>query len=422
MANLLAYGTQIVGGGGNSQSGGGHVIVDASGTELTQEEKLKFTGGLKTTDDSTNGQTIVDDSPTEIEWSVWNTMTEQEKAAIPKALVVNAPGVDGPIDVELIKTLWTNPSPTAEFAAQTITLSISDYDFLLVNFAYANDNNFQSSIIAPKGHDFTIEMTSPLSNGRLLNISRNVTYVSATSLSISDGTRATSYDSESSAIQNIRCIPTVIYGIKTSVTVDVSGVISDVSTDASKCILTNGNNIEKIIRNTNLSSKYADSLSITNVNNCPPGLCSSEFTTNTPTGNTENLYVFSMAMNEDMDYCKQIAWSMTDNSKIYTRQCFSGLWGAWDVLETNSRTAVVTGTLSSDSAFASVSFPSGFNKDNCMVTSWMIEATSEGWRTGQGIISDSSYRTFVMISSSVQIYNNNPSLYSKPFKIMLKKI
>jgi len=77
MANLLAYGTSIIGGGGGSGSGG-HEIQDATGTALAQEDALQFAGYLNTTDDSSNGRTVVKDVET-VTWTVWQTMTTQQK-------------------------------------------------------------------------------------------------------------------------------------------------------------------------------------------------------------------------------------------------------------------------------------------------------------------------------------------------------
>lgn len=59
--------------------GGGHVIEDASGTELPQEDTLQFAGYLRTTDDDMNGKTVVTDAPEEVTWAVWQTMTDQQK-------------------------------------------------------------------------------------------------------------------------------------------------------------------------------------------------------------------------------------------------------------------------------------------------------------------------------------------------------
>ena len=39
--------------------GGGHTIVDESGTSLPSETKLQFTDGLQAVDDNVNGKTVV---------------------------------------------------------------------------------------------------------------------------------------------------------------------------------------------------------------------------------------------------------------------------------------------------------------------------------------------------------------------------
>ena len=148
MSNFLAYGNRIVGGGSSSPStGGGHVIEDASGTDLTQRDTLKFVGSLKTTDDSTNGKTIVDDSPIEMTWAAWSALTPEQQAAIPKALITDVPDASGSIPVELIKTLWINSSPTSSFAAQTVTLASDDYDFLLISYRETTGStNYKANI------------------------------------------------------------------------------------------------------------------------------------------------------------------------------------------------------------------------------------------------------------------------------------
>lgn len=91
--------------------------------------------------------------------------------------------------------------------------------------------------------------------------------------------------------------------------------------------------------------------SITDVNNCPAGFYSANtFTTNTPSGSLETLLVLSLRMNNDPAYCKQIAWSMSSPSKIYTRQCFGGNWGAWTEIPTGIgiEKVSVTGTVQTD--------------------------------------------------------------------------
>ena len=231
MSNFLSYGNRIVGGGGNSQSGG-HVIENSTGTDLTQRDTLQFAGGLKATDDSTNGKTIVDDSPTEMTWTQWNALTPEQQAAIPKALITDAPGVDGPINVELMTKLWENPNPTSAFAAQTITLSSSDYDFLLVTAVCSTTNGAESSpLILKKNSKGILNYATATSPAAASN--RTITCTSNTQLSVDSAWNAGS-------VVNTELVPIAVYGIKQSVTVDVSAVISDVSTDADKCMLSDG--------------------------------------------------------------------------------------------------------------------------------------------------------------------------------------
>ena len=76
-----------VSGGG---SGGGHVIENASGTELAQRDTLKFGGYLNATDDSTGEKSVVSDAPNEVEYSVWQTMTDAQKTG-KKWIIKNVP-------------------------------------------------------------------------------------------------------------------------------------------------------------------------------------------------------------------------------------------------------------------------------------------------------------------------------------------
>lgn len=223
-----------VGGGSGS---GGHTIEDASGTDFTQRDTLQFKGTLKVSDDSTNEKTVVSDEAEEVEWSVWDAMTEAQRDAYSagkKLDILHAPWASGRIPVELIKTLWTNPSPTTEFAAQNITLASSDYDFLLVETKYkANDTQIVNSVIIPKGYRALMDFGDIVA-GVSKNMYRALVSTSDTSYSFTDAYIE-------STVNNSYLIPIAIYGIKSSVTVDVSGIVADVSTDASKCVYDNTN-------------------------------------------------------------------------------------------------------------------------------------------------------------------------------------
>lgn len=227
--------------GGSSKSGG-HVIQDASGTDLTQEPKLQFGGMLKATDDSENGVTKVSDLAEEVEWSTWNAMTEAQRTAYSagkKLDIINVPSVSGSIPVELLKTLWENPNPTAEFAAQNITLASDDYDFLIVLYNPMIGINvyLRATAIISKGAHTILSYTFA-NDDSVGCANRWFVYVNDTTYSADVGYGENSGSTRSQT--NGACVPVAIYGIKSSVNVDMSALVANVSTSASKCMLSDG--------------------------------------------------------------------------------------------------------------------------------------------------------------------------------------
>lgn len=106
--------------------------------------------------------------------------------------------------------LWENSNPNVEFTPQNITLNSGDYDLLLINFANTTvaSSRRLSSVIIPKGYNIAATIAG-WANNAALNFGRYITYVSDTVLSAGEG-----YDSNSSAVNNTRGVPIVIYGIK----------------------------------------------------------------------------------------------------------------------------------------------------------------------------------------------------------------
>ena len=220
---------------GSASGGSGHIIEDASGTDLTQRSKLQFIGGLKAIDDSTNGKTVVDDSATEITFTQWNNMTPEQQAAIPKALITDVPSVDGGIQADLMTKLWENPSPTSSFASQTVTLASDDYDFLL--FIHRANNGSTApcnSLIVPKGQSGNFAVAGTSSNGVIGN-DRRITYTDDTHIAYGDNNYC--YGTNATSVSNTRNIPYLIYGIKKTINLEFSAIASGVSTSADKCML-----------------------------------------------------------------------------------------------------------------------------------------------------------------------------------------
>ncbi len=211
----------------------GHTIQNESGTDLTQRDTMQFTGQAKATDDSTNGKTIIDVSPEVIDWDDWRQMTDQEKEAIPEALIEDAPGIDGLLSATLLTKLWENPDPTSDFAAQNITLTSDDYDFLLWDAIHKKDA-FHLTFLVHKGSSVVLNLTANGSNSSITR-QRNASYVSDTVYSIGEGY---TQDANSSRTKdNTLLIPHQVYGIKKSINLEFSAIASDVSTSADKCML-----------------------------------------------------------------------------------------------------------------------------------------------------------------------------------------
>lgn len=231
MSNLFAFGDKVIGGGESSQSGG-HKIQNGEGIELPQRDTLQFSDGLDAEDDVQGNKTVVKDKVTDIEWTDWIAMTDEEQEAYKqshyKINILNAPGADGSIDVELLTKLWENPNYTVNFSSQNITLNSDDYDFLLWIFNISINSRNNLSVIVKKGfHTFLGICSGNNIFGRTVNRVDDVTFT------VGDGYNV-------NTVNNVVCIPIAIYGIKSKRTVHINAIAKDVSTSASKCMMPNG--------------------------------------------------------------------------------------------------------------------------------------------------------------------------------------
>ncbi|MGN1167200.1 MAG: hypothetical protein ACI4S2_12335 [Lachnospiraceae bacterium] len=114
-----------------------------------------------------------------------------------------------------IDKLWENASPTSNFASQTISLNLTDYDFIIVVFRYSIASNKYISAMAPINHDgvgnqvfgsFAIG-----EGGAMLAHWRQTSEVSDTKITFMDGYKSTA---NSNAVDNSYCIPVEIFGGK----------------------------------------------------------------------------------------------------------------------------------------------------------------------------------------------------------------
>ena len=207
-----------INGGGSS----GHTIKDGDGTAMTPQPNLQF-ADANVENDSTNNATVIQNF-VDIDWDDWQEVDDNDDTYY---RVTDAPLVDGNVEVDLMKKLWENTAPTASFNAQNITLASDDYDFLLaVGYHDISSTVRQVDSIIEKGKNGFLELGSQ-------DYSRTITYTSDKVLSIGTGYAG------NTANNNI-CVPIAIYGIKQKVSISLSAIISNVSTSASKCMLSDG--------------------------------------------------------------------------------------------------------------------------------------------------------------------------------------
>ena len=133
--------------GGGSSSGGGHTIENASGVDLPQQDTLQFKGNLKATDDSTNGKTVVDDSPEVYTWEQWNALTPAQQQAIPLAKITGAPDtICDAEDVTFDNTGTSLSFTDVQHAIEEVNTKVDNFKFtkiLEVNYQTTTANAWE---------------------------------------------------------------------------------------------------------------------------------------------------------------------------------------------------------------------------------------------------------------------------------------
>ena len=145
-------------------------------------------------------------------------------------------GGGGGVSTDWFTKLWENPNPTADFSAQTITLSSGVYDELLWIGRLSKADNRQFSSIVEKGADVILNYAVGYNNNGADTRCRLATYVDATHYSI--GSASIGVGTSASTTNNATVIPVAVYGIQKN------GLAGDVSTLASNCMLSNGDSVE----------------------------------------------------------------------------------------------------------------------------------------------------------------------------------
>ena len=173
-------------------------------------------------------------------------------------------GGSSPVEPEDLSPvlLWTNPSPTSAFAAQTVSLDLTNYIGVIVDFINDDVNYTRSRVYAKKSDSFS---SFPIGAGYVSSTnaySRNIVNVSDTGVQFSDAA--------TTSAQNQFVIPFKIYGVKEYV-VEPVGTQMKISASSNNGTENFGNltienckfNKLKIISYENIENSFADYPQIT---------------------------------------------------------------------------------------------------------------------------------------------------------------
>ena len=124
--------------------------------------------------------------------------------------IIGFPGGEATAKVKLMTKLWENPYPTASFAAQTVTLSSDDWDFLLIlSRASGTDARIINAIINMDGG--YLNLAAAGSQGTVNRL--RAIYVTDKTHIVFD-TALYSVGTTGAVSANSSLIPIAIYGIK----------------------------------------------------------------------------------------------------------------------------------------------------------------------------------------------------------------
>ena len=111
-------------------------------------------------------------------------------------------------DVPHYTLLWTNPNPTSEFSAQTISLDLSKYDAIKIDYNAYGIKSEETYV----GKSCRLSSVSPGGSSYYITARYRDCKVMTDGIKFDDG--YTSYAVATPDTNNANCIPYKIYGIK----------------------------------------------------------------------------------------------------------------------------------------------------------------------------------------------------------------
>ena len=176
------------------------VAYDSSGNRNTLNPEVKFTDAFKV-NTADYQETRIDMAPA--------TASSLGGVKIGSGITVAA---DGTISAQAgslsVNLLWTNASPATNFAAQTVSVDLTDYDLILIAFDAATADDHELTTLILKGAKDVICYNADFYYNRTIEAS------SDTGIQFGNATYRTTHGSQTATAQNAILVPYQIYGVK----------------------------------------------------------------------------------------------------------------------------------------------------------------------------------------------------------------
>lgn len=152
-------------------------------------------------------------------------LSASDVGALPSTYTPPVTSVNGQTGAVVIPTgqtaptlLWTNSSPNGSFAAQTVSIPLSDYSFVVIEYGVDGVGTLRTSLLPvptlppPEGYSSYNELQGIYVSGSNGRMAKRSLQISTTGIVFGSGTRFDNYNSGNSTDNSV-CIPTRIWGM-----------------------------------------------------------------------------------------------------------------------------------------------------------------------------------------------------------------
>ena len=149
-----------------------------------------------------------------IQMNKYNALNVEYDQLYPATKIENVDGLNTTLQNKVeIELLWENAAPTSSFAGQTISLDLSEYNFVLVEILQTISGDLQPDVIVPVTNLVNREVIT----NHLVDLGRMATRgfaASTSAVKFSDCKYYTSPYTSVAGTENAYSIPWRVYGIK----------------------------------------------------------------------------------------------------------------------------------------------------------------------------------------------------------------